>query len=97
MPIVNMSDSRNLTDYTRPVERAQIYKEKYNVQSSMELRNAMQNKPDVIRDTPLCNKSGAVGQSVLCGGPVSQYVSKKSNASDFPNGPIKGPYGATQW
>lgn len=97
MTITNMSDSRAFTDYTRPTERAQVYMKRYNVNNSMDLRHSMQKNPSVVNKTPLCNKSGAEGQAVLCGGPVSQYVSKKNKVKKYPKTPIKGPYGATQW
>lgn len=97
MTITNMSDSRAFTDYTRPTERAHTYMQKYNVTNSMDLRNSMQNNPSVITKTPLCNKSGAEGQSVLCGGPMSQYVSKKNNIQEYPKTPITGQYAATEW
>lgn len=85
-----MSDGRAFTNYTPSFERAQFYKNKFNVSSSSDLRLQMQrNGPDSMNNA-MCTKNSSQGQTALCGD-VPLVVQPMV---DFPSGPLKGPFAA---
>ena len=94
MTIQNMSDGRSFTDYRSPVESAQFYRKEFKSANSLSLRHDMQTNAEKIMGTPVCNHTASQGQSVVCGGPMAQYMSVKSKITDFPQVPVKGEYSA---
>ena len=60
----------------------------YHIGDSKSLRHSLQQNADSIIEKPLCTPRQAEGMAVLCGGPISQYVSEKSTITEFPKGPL---------
>lgn len=90
MPFTNgMSDGRNFTDYRTQKGQMEVMRKVYSTSDSKSLRYAMIHNADAIMNRQTCTKGEAQGKSVLCGGPLSQYVSTKSTISEFPKGAIQ--------
>ena len=88
MPFTNMSDGRNFTNYESAKQQMAHYRNMYNIGDSKSLRHSLQKNAENIMNKPLCTPRQAEGMAVLCGGPMSQYVSEKSTITEFPKGPI---------
>lgn len=86
MPIINMSDGRNFTEYRSSREQMASYRQQHNTLDSKSLRHSLMHSNT---EQVSCTPKQASGMSVMCGGPMSQYVSKKSTITDFPTGPLK--------
>tara|TARA_B100001758_G_C17751938_1_gene275703 strand:+ start:37 stop:309 length:273 start_codon:yes stop_codon:yes gene_type:complete len=90
MPFTNgMSDGRNFTDYRTQKGQMETIRGTYGTSDSKSLRYAMIQNAEVIMNKQTCTKGESQGMAVLCGGPLSQYVSTKSTISEFPKGPIQ--------
>ena len=88
MPFTNMSDGRGFTDYRSQKEQMNFYENQFNAHDSKTIRFSMIQNAESIQNTQACTPKQASGMSVLCGGPMAQYVSTKSTVTEFPKGPL---------
>lgn len=89
----NMSDGRGFTDYRPHNELMTDIMHQTGTTDSKSLRYTMQAQADnmIASDNSAqkeCTRKEASGKSVLCGGPMAQYVSAPAKIIDFPKGPL---------
>ena len=82
MPFTNMSDGRNFTDYRPTSEAIAAHQARFGAIDSTSLRYAMQQNAEDIMTKPGCTPKEQSGMTVLCGGPISQYLTEP-NKTEF--------------